>query len=451
MQSKRKQADFIVSGRYLLPTWRQDEVIRDGAVAIYQDGITAIGDRGTLRARYPDAEELHQPAGLIMPGLINTHTHAPMSYLRGIADDLPLMTWLQKHIFPVEQKLDGDMVYHSTLLSIGEMIKSGTTSFCDMYLFANEVARATAETGIRAWIGEVLYDFPSPSYGVLENGFDCVINLFEKYQQHPLITTTVDPHSVYTCAPSLLERCGELADEYNSLYVIHLCETDSEVSTCVERYGLTPVQHLHKLGLLNNRVLAAHCVKLSPEEIQTLAEQEVKVSHCVESNMKLASGTAPVPELIEQGVIVSIGTDGPASNNDVDMFSEMSTVAKVHKVTTMDPTVMDAETTLRCGTMGGAEALMAAEKIGTLAPGKKADFIVLDLDQPHLTPMYNIPSHLIYAVRGGDVLHSVINGRLVMKNRQLLSIDEKRTIARMNEISEKVLEIRKEATAGNYT
>ena len=409
----------------------------------------AIGSRAQLSLRFPEAEELHEPAGLIMPGLINTHTHAPMSYLRGIADDLPLMTWLQEHIFPVEQKLDGEMVYHSTMLSIAEMIKSGTTSFCDSYLFAGEVARAAEETAIRAWIGEVLYDFDSPSYGTLDNGFQVVEGLFAGYRDHPLITITIDPHSVYTCSPALLVKSAELAEDVNSLYVIHLSEAESEVATCSERYGLSPVHHLAKLGLLNSRVLAAHCVHLKPDEISMLATHQVKVSHCVESNMKLASGAAPVSELLRQGVCVSIGTDGPASNNDVDMFSEMSSVAKVHKVVTMDPTVMDAETTLRCGTLGGAEALGAEQEIGTLEPGKKADLIVLNLDQPHLVPIYNLPSHLIYAARGGDVIHSMINGRLVMRDRNLLTIDEQMVIAKMQEISSKVLHIRKEAGAGN--
>ncbi len=448
MDRKNERADYIISGRYLLPTWRNADHIENGAVAVYQDRVTAIGSRQQLSDRFPQAEELHEPAGLIMPGLINTHTHAPMSYLRGIADDLPLMTWLQEHIFPVEQKLDGEIVYHSTMLSIGEMIKSGTTSFCDMYLFAGEVARAAEETGIRAWIGEVLYDFDSPSYGKLDNGFEVVRELFATYRNHPLITITVDPHSVYTCSPSLLEKAGALAKEFDSLFVVHLSETESEVSSCVDGYGLTPVEHLERLGLLNNQVLAAHCVQLTPDEIQLLARRGVRVSHCVESNMKLASGAAPIPALLKQGVCVSIGTDGPASNNDADMLSEMSSVAKVHKVVAMDPTVMDAETTLRCGTIGGAEALCADTEIGTLEPGKKADLIVLDLDQPHLVPMYNLPSHLIYAARGGDVIHSMINGRLVMKQRKLLTIDEQKVIGKMEEIASKVLHIRREAGTG---
>jgi 5-methylthioadenosine/S-adenosylhomocysteine deaminase len=447
MDGNHGQADYIISGKYLLPTWRQTDRIEDGAVAVSKDSIAAVGSRAELSARFPEAEQLHEPAGLVMPGLINTHTHAPMSYLRGIADDLPLMTWLQEHIFPVEQQLDAEMVYLSTLLSIAEMIKSGTTSFCDMYLFAGEVARAADQTGIRAWIGEVLYDFDSPSYGKLDDGFAIVKELVSTYRQHPLISITVDPHSVYTCAPSLLEKTAELAADGGCLHVVHLSETESEVATCIERYGVRPVEHLNRLGLLDGRLLAAHCVQLTEDEIALLAERQVKVSHCVESNMKLASGAAPVPALLQQGVCVSIGTDGPASNNDVDMFGEMSSVAKLHKAVTMDPTVMDAETTLKCATLNGARALAAEPEIGTLETGKKADLIVLDLDQPHLVPLYNIPSHLVYTARGGDVIHSMINGRLVMKQRHLLTMDEEMAIARMQELSAKVLRIREQAGA----
>ena len=447
MDPIHEQAELIVSGRYLLPAWRHADRVENGALAVCGDTIVAVGGRGELTARFPRAAQLHEPSGLVMPGLINTHTHAPMSYLRGIADDLPLMTWLQEHIFPVEQQINAEMVYLSTLLSIAEMIRSGTTSFCDMYLFAGEVARAVDETGIRGWLGEVLYDFDSPSYGGLDNGFAMVKELASHYREHPLISITVDPHSVYTCAPALLETTAALAEELGSLHVIHLSETESEVATCVERYGLRPVEHLNRLGLLNSRLLAAHCVQLTEEEIELLAGTQVKVSHCVESNMKLASGAAPVPALLQQGVCVAIGTDGPASNNDVDMFAEMSSVAKVHKVVAMDPTVMDAETTLQCATFNGARALGAEAEIGTLEVGKKADLIVLDLDQPHLVPLYNLPSHLVYAARGADVIHSLINGRLVMKQRQLLTMDEQQVIARMQELSKEVLKIREQAGA----
>jgi len=436
-----QQPSLIITGRYLLPASSQAELLHHHGLAITGDTITEIAPTETFRQKYPGIRTMHTEHGLIMAGLVNTHTHAAMSCFRGIADDLPLMTWLEQHIFPVEARLTPEIVYQSALLSIAEMIKSGTTSFCDMYLFAKEVAHAADEAGIRAWIGEVLYDFPSPCYGALENGFSYIRDMFRHYTNHPLITVTTDPHSVYTCAPELLTRLGQVAADTNSLYHIHLSENRQEVTTCKERYGVRPVHHLEQLGLLGPTILAAHCVELEPDEILLLAERGVKVSHCLESNMKLASGTAPIVELLAAGTVVGLGTDGSASNNDVDLFGEMNCVAKVHKLSHLDPTVMSAETTLHAATLGGATALGVGNEIGTLAVGKKADCIVIDMDQPHLTPCYNIPSHLVYAVRGGDVLHSVINGRIVMQDRQLTTINETEILFKMSTLAETILNI----------
>lgn len=429
-------ADLILTGQYVLTMDAQQSIIEQGGVAIKGDTLVAVGPAATLRRQYPQAEVLAEPYGLIMPGLVNVHTHAAMSLFRGLADDLPLMQWLQEYIFPVEATLTGELVYQGSLLSICEMIKSGTTSFCDMYLFAGDVARAAETAGMRAWIGEVLYDFPSPNYGELENGFAYTRALFDRYRHHPLITVTVDPHSVYTCAPGLLSRLGELAQEEKALYVIHLAETDDETRTCRERYGRSPVEHLEALNLLGPNVVADHCVRLTGEEIALLAQREVKIAHCPESNMKLASGIAPVPAMLAAGLTVGIGTDGSASNNNVDMFGEMTTAAKIQKVACMDPTVMSAASTLYAATMGGAGVLGAGEQIGSLEAGKKADCIVLDLNQPHLTPIYHPASHLVYAARGSDVIHSVIGGRLVMRGRHLLTLDEPAILAKAGEIGD---------------
>jgi len=433
-----QKADLVITGRYLLTQDSNKTIIENGGIAIAGDTIVETGSGDELLARHPEAETIVEQHGLIMPGLVNTHTHAAMACFRGIADDLPLMQWLQEYIFPVEAKLTPEIVYHSTLLSICEMIRSGTTSFCDMYLFAADVARAADKAGIRAWIGEVLYDFPSPNYGELENGFTYTENLFQKYSGSELVTITVDPHAVYTCSPDLLKRLGRMAAEKNALFVIHLAENRDEIDTCIERYGCTPVMHLEQLGLLNERVLADHCVMLSDDEIKLMADRGVNVSHCAESNMKLASGIAPVMKMIKAGINVGIGTDGSASNNDVDMFGEMNTVAKIHKAVLMDPTAMDAATTLDAATIGGAKALGAWLEIGSLEKGKKADLIVLDLDQPHLTPLYHPVSHLVYAARGSDVVHSVINGTIVMRDRYLTTLDEKDILSRMGKIGKEI-------------
>lgn len=419
----KQQANLLVCGQVLTMD-AANTIIADGAVAIAGENIVEVGARKTLLARYPDAEQLGLDRGLVMPGLINSHTHAAMACFRGLADDLPLMTWLQEYIFPVEAGLSAEMVFHSALFSMAEMIRSGTTSFCDMYLFSRQVARAAEQAGMRAWIGEVLYDFPSPCYGGLENGFALVEELFAEYRNHPLISVTVDPHAVYTCAPELLGRLKQMAEKHNAHYVIHLSETRDEVAGCLARYGRTPVKHLEALGILDSQVVAAHGVVLDAEEIDLLARRGVRIAHCPESNMKLASGVAPIPELLAAGVVLGLGTDGAASNNDVDMFGEMDSAAKLHKVHRLDPTVMPADTVLRLATSGGAALLGATARIGSLEQGKKADLIVLDLDKPHLTPMYNIPSHLVYAARGSDVAHSVINGRVVMRHGRLLTLDE---------------------------
>jgi 5-methylthioadenosine/S-adenosylhomocysteine deaminase len=431
-------ADLLISGRYLYLQDQDKTIVKDGAVAILQDTIVETGIGSELAAKYPGAERLATEHGLIMPGLINTHTHAAMACFRGLADDLSLMQWLHEYIFPVEAKLTGGIVYQATLLSLAEMIKSGTTSFSDMYLFAKDVARAAQKSGMRAWIGEVLHDFPSPNYGEVAAGYQYIEELFAMFSGHPLINITVAPHAVYTCSPELLKNLKNIADKHDALYSIHLAENEEEMKGSQERHGASPVMHLENLGLLDGRVVADHCVMLTDEEIALLARRGVKVAHCPESNMKLASGIAPVPRMLAAGLSVGLGTDGSASNNNVDMFGEMNSAAKLHKVNLLDPTTMPAETVLEMATTQGARVLAAESEIGSLEPGKKADLIVLDMNQPHLTPLFNIPSHMVYAARGRDVVHSVINGSIVMRNRQLTTLDEKAILANMMILAEQI-------------
>ncbi len=433
------EVDLVISGKYLVPGNGADTVFNT-AVAVQGERIYEIGE--DLERKYPEAQHLSSPYGLIMPGLVNAHSHAAMSCFRGLADDLPLMVWLQEHIFPVEAQLNSEMVFISTLLSTCEMIKSGTTTFNDMYLFAEDVARAVAQSGMRAWLGEVLYDFPSPNYGELENGFAYTENLFAAYADNPLIEITVNPHAVYTCSPELLQQTKRIAEQHDALYHIHLAENQDEVATCTERYGCSPVQHLHNLGVLDSQVVAAHCVMVNDQAIALLADNQVRVVHCPESNMKLASGTAPIPVMLEKGITVGLGTDGSASNNDVDMFGEMNTAAKIHKAVQLDPTAMNAAAVLHAATMGGAQLLGAGAEIGSLEVGKKADIIVLDMNQPHLTPLYNPLSHLVYAARGGDVVHSVINGKVVMENRKITTLDEEEIVAEMSSLGRHIRQIR---------
>jgi 5-methylthioadenosine/S-adenosylhomocysteine deaminase len=414
--------DLLITGGLVLSLDEGVGTIENGAVAVAGDRIAAIGPADDF-SNASATRVLDARGGIIMPGLINTHTHAAMTLFRGLADDLPLMNWLEDHIFPAEAKLTDEAVYWGSLLACAEMIRSGTTCFCDMYLFEDAVARAAADAGMRAVVGEVLFDFPSPNYGPIENGFAYSESLIEKWADHPLVTVAVEPHSPYLCAPELLQRAADLAKRHRLPLVMHLSETRSEVKQILEKYGKTPVQHLADLGVLSDNLIADHCVVLSDEDMDLLKTCDVKVSHNPESNMKLASGIAPVPALLERGICVGLGTDGCASNNDLDLFSEMDTAAKLHKVTTFDPTATDAGTVLAMATTSGARALGLGDAIGSLAPGKKADIIIIDTGKPHLTPMYNPVSHLVYSVRGNDVASTVIDGRVVMEEGRLCTID----------------------------
>lgn len=430
------EIDTLVCGHIV--TMDDGREIPSGAVACKDGVIHDIGDEKDLLSRYRPRRTLRAEKGVVLPGLINVHTHAPMALMRGLADDLPLMTWLTEHIFPVEAKLSADSVYYGAMLSMMEMIKSGTTSFCDMYLFAADVARAAVKMGMRGYIGEVLYDFPSPNYGDLENGFGYMGELFDQYKDSTTITVTVDPHAVYTCSPDLLVRLKDVALANRCPYVIHLAETSFEVEQCLKDHGASPVQYLQNLGLLDESVVAAHCVNVGREDIELLREADVKIAHCPESNMKLASGIAPVAEMINAGLIVGLGTDGAASNNDVDLFAEMDMAAKLQKVHCLDSTAMDAQTTLSMATTSGAGVLNGQGEIGILKIGAKADIIVVEMNKPHLTPLYNPVSHLVYAVRGSDVRHSIIDGTIVLEDGILTLVDEAQLLCRCREYAWKL-------------
>ena len=438
--------DLLLTHGLLLTVDGQNRTIPDGAVAVRGGRIAAVGATAELLA-LPAAEVIDARGGIIMPGLVNTHTHAAMTLFRGLADDLPLLTWLNEHIFPAEAGLDAEQVRRGALLACAEMILSGTTTFCDMYLFEAAVGRAVQQAGMRAVIGEVLFDFPSPSYGELENGFGCTERLIDEFRGDPLITVAVEPHSPYLCRPELLARAFRLAERRGLPLVIHLAETAGEVETIGARYGRTPVGHLAALGLLAANVLACHCVALTEEDIGLLQAHAVKVSHNPESNMKLAAGIAPVPRMLAAGICVGLGTDGAASNNNLDLFQEMDTAAKLHKGHALDPTVMDAQTVLRMATIDGARALGLGERIGSIEPGKQADLIIINTHKPHLTPMHHPASQLVYAARGGDVATVVIDGRIVMRERRILTFD---AAAAMDEVSRLAAAIRakKQQAAG---
>ncbi|MEJ5299453.1 MAG: amidohydrolase [Thermodesulforhabdaceae bacterium] len=421
----------------------RDEVFDPGMVVIEEEKIVEVGlwdknKKELISSKYAGSHFVDASGCVVLPGLVNAHTHAAMTIFRGLADDIPLREWLEEHIFPAEKKLTEEWVFWGTLLACAEMIASGTTTFCDMYLFEHKVAEAVDKAGLRAVVGEVLYDFPSPHYGELENGFAFTKRFIEDWMGHERIRVSVDPHAVYTCSPELLLRSFAIAEHYNVPFVIHLSETEDEVQESMRRYGRTPVAHLASLGILSPRVVADHCVWLSEEDRSLIAEKDVKIVHNPESNLKLASGIAPIADLLGRGVVVSLGTDGCASNNDLDMFSEMDTCAKIHKGVLKDPTVLSAKEVLRMATVYGAKALGLSDKIGRFEPGMIADIIVIDFNKPHLTPCYDPVSHIVYSARGSDVRDVMVHGRWLMRNRELTTIDMDEIRIRTKEIAGRV-------------
>jgi len=435
----KKDVDILILGG-LIVTMDQDETIhQEGAVAINDGKIVDLGEIERIRSTYRGNTEIDGTGCVVMPGLINVHTHSPMTVFRGLADDLPLMTWLKEHIFPAEKKINRDIVYKGTLLACAEMILCGTTTFVDMYLFADQVALAAKKAGMRAVVGEVLYDFPSPNYGPSEKGLEFTENLIGEWSKDELISVAVQPHAVYTCSPDLLKKCHKLAQKYETLFIIHLSENDDEVKQVKERYGKTPVEHVESLGLLDSKFIGVHCVRLTQRDIDLLASGNAKVAHNPESNMKLVSGICLVPKLLQKEIVVGLGTDGCASNNDLDMWGEMDTCAKLHKVATGDPTVLPAKQVVRMATIEGAKLIGMEEKIGSLEPGKVADVIVVDFSKPHLTPLYNVYSHLVYAASASDVKVSIINGKIVMRDRQIITLNIEQVMKDVNEIARSII------------
>jgi 5-methylthioadenosine/S-adenosylhomocysteine deaminase len=434
-----REVDFVISGGIVLVMDENNTIIPDGAVAIDGADIAAVGHAENIALAFRGRRVIDARGSLVMPGLINGHTHAAMTCFRGIADDLTLMDWLNNYIFPAEAKnVNPELAYWGTRLACAEMIKSGTTTFCDMYIFEDDTARAAHEAKIRCLIGEVLFDFPSPNFQTPAEGLACTERLLQKWADDPLVNIIVEPHALYTCSPALLKDAKKLADRYRAPLGVHLLENLPEKKQLEERFGGKTVSFLNDIGYLDERFIAFHGVYLDEEDMTILAGQGCKVVHNPESNMKLASGVAPVPEMLKHGITVGLGTDGCASNNNLDLFQEMDTAAKLHKVHRLDPTVMNAETVLRMATCEGAKALGMGHLVGCLKTGMKADLIVLGLNKPHLTPLYHPCSHLVYSANGADVDTVFINGKLVMENRRLLTIDEKEAMMHVRAIALRV-------------
>ena len=432
---------MIVKGGVILTMDSSFQKFENGFIIIDQGEIIELGKDTAILNQYYSDKTIDAGGKLILPGLINTHTHVPMTLFRGMADDLPLDEWLQNHIWPAEAKyINQETVYTGTNLAVAEMIRGGITTFNDMYFFEEEVALAASRAGIRAFVGEGLIDFPSPNSKTPEEAIQYTEMLIKKWAQHPLITITIAPHSPYASSEELLKKAKELADRHQKLLHIHLSETEKEVNDMVKARRMSPVAYLKQIGVLDSNVIAAHCVHLSSKDIDLLLETKTSVAHNPQSNMKLASGIAPVPQMLAKGVTVGLGTDGAASNNDLSLWEEMNSAALLHKVAGKGPTLMNSREVLAMATIGGARVLGVGDKIGSLEKGKKADLIIINLNQPHLSPVFNYYSHAVYSIDAGDVNDVIIEGKEVLRNRKLITIDEAEMLEDVKRIAAQIQE-----------
>lgn len=419
----QEPVDWLVRGGTVVTLDSSGKIIEDGFVAVGGDRIVAVGpgrEAGGYRAR----RTLDARGRIVLPGLVNAHGHVAMSLFRGVSDDQELMMWLERYMFPLEAKhVDREFVFWGSLLSCWEMITSGTTTFADGYFFEDAVAEAASEAGLRAVPGQGIFDVPVPDAKNADEGLKVGEALLKKWSGHTRIHASLFPHSAFTCGATTLKRVQRLATDYRAHVQFHMAESQTELAVVRERYATTPCRFAAQAGFLRENVIAAHCVWLDDEEIKMLRDRGVSVAHCPESNMKLASGIAPVPKLLAAGITVGLGTDGPASNNNLDMFEEMSTAAKLHKVAGLNPTLVPAETALRMATIESARALGLGEITGSLEPGKQADLIVVRTDGPAALPLYHVYSHLVYSVGSQAVETSMVAGRLLLRDRKLLTLD----------------------------
>ncbi len=439
-QAQAKQhADLLLTHGTVVTMDPQRRILEDGAIAVTGELIVAIGQSGPISAAYEATKVIDARGALILPGLINAHTHLPMSLFRGLAEDRSLQDWLQKFIFPAEARnVTPDFVNWATKLSLLEMLRGGTTTVADMYYFEDEIAKALKEAGMRGVLGETIIGFPAPDNKTAEAAFAYTEKFLTHWKNDPLITPAVAPHSIYTCSEKLLKDAASLARAYHAPILIHLAEAPYEMEVSRREHGSSPVQYLARIGVLGPDLTGAHCVWIDQADIQTLAHYGVGCSNNPSSNMKLGAGLSPVPEMLAAGVPVGIGSDGAASNNDQDMFREMDLAAKLQKFSRMDPTALPAEETVAMATIIGARALHIDKQTGSLEIGKKADIIVVDTTAPHATPMYNVYAQIVYSLKDTDVRSSVINGRLVMEDRKILTLDEAAIFAKVAQLKQQV-------------
>ncbi|NOZ42227.1 MAG: amidohydrolase [Alphaproteobacteria bacterium] len=438
-QSK-KPVDLIVHGRYVVTMNDARQVIENGAVAIRDGAIVGVDTDRRIAAEFSANKEISGKNRILMPGLINGHNHAAMVLFRGMADDLPLMPWLKKYIFPMEARfVDPEFIRVGVRLACMEMIRSGTTTFVDMYFYPNEDAKVIESCGLRAIIGAATIDYPSPGFKGWDDSFAAAVKFVKNYKSKSgRVIAAFAPHSPYTVSAQHLAELSRVAKKMDAPVTIHLSETRAELGIIEKRYHTTPVLLLKTQGLLSNKLIAVHLVYPTEEEIKLLAKYKVGVIHNPTSNLKTAAGVSPVPEMLRQGVTMGLGTDGAASNNNLNMWRAIRLAALIHKGVEHDATVMPAETVLDMATREGAKAIGLGKVTGDLVVGKRADLIQLDISSAHMTPLYNVYSQLVYAAAGSDVVTTIVDGHILLENGKFLTLDADKTIRDANKMAAKI-------------
>ncbi|MCS7024362.1 MAG: amidohydrolase family protein [Bryobacteraceae bacterium] len=433
--------DWIWSAKYVVTMDAASRMFKNGAVAIRGERIVEVGPRAAIERKYKASRRLDRPESVLLPGLIDAHTHAPMALFRGLADDRRLQDWLENFIFPAEAKnVTPDFVRWGTLLACYEMLLHGTTTYADMYYFEETVAAATKQAGMRAVLGQTIIGFPAPDAKTPQEALLRAEKLLERYRGDPLIVPAVAPHAIYTTPDHVLKAARALANKYGAPMLIHLSETKRENDDALQKRRLTPTALLDSLGALTGRTLAAHAVWLEDSDLEILRSRATGLAHCPSSNAKLASGVARVPAILKAGIAMGLGTDGFAgSNNDANLFEEMDLAAKLQKVHLLDPEALPAKTVLEMATRTGARALGLENETGSLEAGKRADLIILSLQSSRAVPLYHLISQIVYSLKGGDVTDVMVNGQLVVQSQKVLTLDRAQIFAKAREYRDRIV------------
>ena len=443
-QKEAVSYDLLITNATIVTMDASRRIVENGVIAVRGDAIAFAGAAGDLHIQalkgYTAKQTIDAHGALVLPGFINGHTHVPMTLLRGLHDDVTLDDWLRKYIFPAEAKnVTEDFVRWGTRLAAAEQIRSGVTTFADMYYFEDAIAEETKSAGMRGVLGETFIDFPAPDNKSNAAMLEYTEKFLKRWQTDPLIHAAPAPHSIYTCSAKTLQDSAALARKYHAPILIHVAEMKKELDDSLAQNHATPVQYLERLGILGPEVLAAHCIYVDDADRKILASHQVGCVHNPSSNMMLSSGVAPVLEERAAGIAVGLGTDGPAgSNNDLDLMEEMDLAAKLQKITKMDPRALGAQTVVEMATIEGAKALHMEKEIGSLEPGKKADIILISLDEPNAVPVYDIYSQLAYSLKASDVRTVIIGGRVIMRDRRLLTLNEPAILAKAREYGKKI-------------